>query len=97
MGVKSGCEEFCIGVILGLYRGHMGIMDKNMETTIMGYIGFMGLFLRWPVITVPSWEVFGEPGLEPQALPPCSILSAIPSRMHKTRKAPCAGISSRPS
>ena len=24
---------------MGLYRGYIGIMDKNMETTIMGYIG----------------------------------------------------------
>ena len=29
-----------IGVILGL--GFMGIMDKKMETTIMGSIGFGG-------------------------------------------------------
>ena len=25
-------------VILGLYRGYIGIMEKKMETTIMGYI-----------------------------------------------------------
>ena len=28
------------GVIVGLYWGSMGIMEKNMETTIMGNIGF---------------------------------------------------------
>ena len=28
-----------IGVILGLYWGYMGIMEKNMEATIMGYVG----------------------------------------------------------
>ena len=25
-----------------LYRGYIGIMEKKMETTIMGYIGFKG-------------------------------------------------------
>ena len=28
-----------LGVILGLYRGYIGIIEKKMETTIMGYIG----------------------------------------------------------
>ena len=28
-----------IKVISGLYRGYIGIMEKKMETTIMGYIG----------------------------------------------------------
>ena len=27
-----------IGVMLGLYWGYIGIMEKKMETTIMGYI-----------------------------------------------------------
>ena len=29
-----------IQVIFGLYWGYFGKMEKNMETTIMGYIGF---------------------------------------------------------
>ena len=29
-----------MGVMWGLYWGYVGIMEKNMETTIMGYIGF---------------------------------------------------------
>ena len=29
-----------IGVIKGQYWGYTGIMEKNMETIIMGYIGF---------------------------------------------------------
>ena len=24
--------------IIGLYRGNLGIMEENMETTLMGYI-----------------------------------------------------------
>ena len=27
--------------IIGLYRGIIGIMEKKMETTIMGYIGVL--------------------------------------------------------
>ena len=35
--------------ILGLgFRGSMGIMEKNMETTRMGYIRFRGLGFRAP-------------------------------------------------
>ena len=36
-----------LGVILGLYRGYIGIMEKKMETTIVfrGYIGvILGLY-----------------------------------------------------
>ena len=29
-----------IGVIFGLCWGYMGIMEKKMETTIIGYTGF---------------------------------------------------------
>ena len=29
-----------IGVILVLYRDYIGIMEKKMEATTMGYIGF---------------------------------------------------------
>ena len=29
-----------VGVISGLYWGCMGIMDKKMEATILGYLGF---------------------------------------------------------
>ena len=29
-----------IGVMLGLYRGYFGIMEKKLETTIMGLHGF---------------------------------------------------------
>ena len=30
-----------IGIVLGFYRDHLGIMENNMETTIMGYIEFL--------------------------------------------------------
>ena len=26
-----------------IYRGYIGIMEKNMESTIMGYWGYIGL------------------------------------------------------
>ena len=26
---------------IGLYRGYIGIMEKKMETTLMGYIGIL--------------------------------------------------------
>ena len=29
----------------GLYWGYMGIMENEMETTIMGYIGIIGYIL----------------------------------------------------
>ena len=35
MGLCRGC----IGIIW-LYRGYIGIVEKKMETTIMGYRGF---------------------------------------------------------
>ena len=28
------------GGYIGFYRGYIGIMEKKMETTIMGYLGF---------------------------------------------------------
>ena len=36
-----------IRVMLRLYRGYMEIMEKNLETTIMGYIGFKGFQRPW--------------------------------------------------
>ena len=30
-----------IGVILGLDKVYIGIMETNIETTIMGYVGFV--------------------------------------------------------
>ena len=35
-----------IWVNRGSCQGYMGIMDKNMETTVMGYIGSRGLGFR---------------------------------------------------
>ena len=32
-------EIIGVGVILGLYRGCIGIMENTTETTIMGYLG----------------------------------------------------------
>ena len=42
MAKSFGCRETPLGfrVYIGLYRGYMGIMEKKMETTIMGSIGF---------------------------------------------------------
>ena len=46
MGVILGLYWGNIGAILGLYWGYIGviwgIMEKKMETTIMGYIGIIG-------------------------------------------------------
>ena len=36
------------GYILGLYRG---VMEKKMETTIMGYIGIIGFNMKVAVLT----------------------------------------------
>ena len=38
---RNGVYQNHIEVILGLYRGNIGIMEKKMETTIVywGYIG----------------------------------------------------------
>ena len=30
---------------IGSYRGYIGIMEKKMETTIMGFIGIIGYML----------------------------------------------------
>ena len=39
-------EPVCIGAMLGLYWGYMGIMEKKMETSIIGYnVGFRGKLL----------------------------------------------------
>ena len=35
-----------IGVILGLYWGYIGIMENEMETTIMGYMGVLFWWLN---------------------------------------------------
>ena len=40
MATAVDAEHPPIVVTLGLYWGYMGIVEKNMETTIMGYIGF---------------------------------------------------------
>ena len=40
-------NEMDTGIILGLYKGYIGIMEKKMETTIMGYIGYnIGVILE---------------------------------------------------
>ena len=49
------------GVILGFYWGYMGLMEKKMETTIMGYIGFRvyrlcRIMLRASKEGVSSWD-----------------------------------------
>ena len=40
IGAIFGLYWGYIAVILGLSWGYMGIMEKKMEATIMGYIGF---------------------------------------------------------
>ena len=39
-----GSYKGCVKVILGIYWGYIGIMEKNMETTIVVYLGMMGLY-----------------------------------------------------
>ena len=46
-----------IGYILGLYWGYVGIMEKKMETTIMGYIGVIGLFGVYIGIMENTWNL----------------------------------------
>ena len=40
MGIMENNMETTI--MLGLYWGYMGIMEKKMEITRIGYIGFKG-------------------------------------------------------
>ena len=40
LGIRVLGLGVTIGVILGLYRSCMGIMEKKMETVIMSYIAF---------------------------------------------------------
>ena len=43
IGITLGYNRVILGlVILGLYRVYIGIMEKKMETTIMGCIGIIG-------------------------------------------------------
>ena len=44
-------------VILGLYWGYMGIMEKKMETTILGYIGYRiwGIWESYEGLRVPLY------------------------------------------
>ena len=42
------CSKGPIRVILGLYGGYMGIMEKKMETAIMGYIDLFVLRVHVP-------------------------------------------------
>ena len=44
-------QGWATGVILGLYWDYIGIMEKKMETTIMGYIGVI-LGLYWVYIGI---------------------------------------------
>ena len=41
METIMGLYRDYIGYILGLYRGYIGIMEKKMETSIVGYIGLL--------------------------------------------------------
>ena len=45
-GLILGSYSAYFRVILGLYGGYMGIMEKDMETTKMGCIGALGKYLR---------------------------------------------------
>ena len=36
-GKENGNYNIIVGYILGLYRGSIGIMEKNMEISIMGF------------------------------------------------------------
>ena len=40
--VSSKLQSKFLSSDMGLYWGHIGIMEKKMETTIMGYIGVYG-------------------------------------------------------
>ena len=35
-------------------RGYIGVMEKKMETTIMGYVGIIGYILLWVVETMEA-------------------------------------------
>ena len=37
--VEGNAKQATRGSIRGMYWGYMGIMEKEMETTIMGFIG----------------------------------------------------------
>ena len=69
-----GCFAFRLVSILGLYRGYMGIMEKKMETTIMGYITCF-LKARPPVLfcVVEILLACSECALNPRFLLPAAI------------------------
>ena len=45
-------------VILGLYRGYIGIMEKKMETTIV-YCGYNGIMEKKMETTIVYWGYIG--------------------------------------
>ena len=45
--VYIGIIGIILGFMLGLCWGYMGIMEKKMETTILGYIGFRVVIGHW--------------------------------------------------
>ena len=61
IGVMLGLYWSYIGVILGLYWGYIGviwgIMDKKMETTIMGYIRHTGSCRRSQLNSTSSMKL----------------------------------------
>ena len=55
-GLYRGC--------IGLYWGYIGIMDKKMETTILGYIlglyrGYIGILDKKMEATIVCWGNIG--------------------------------------
>ena len=53
-----------IGVILGLYWGYMGMMEKKMANIIAGDIGLWGLALKVQSCDLSMYEGFRVQGLE---------------------------------
>ena len=46
----SPCLGILIGAISGFYWDYIGIMEKKMETTIMGYMGIMETKMKTTIL-----------------------------------------------
>ena len=81
MKKKMETSKGCIGIILGLYRAYIGIMERKMETTIIGYIcsGCPVSGIRGGVLGTPT-------KLKSRYRLPPSLLSAAPIKGFQTTR-----------
>ena len=46
-----------MGLGFGVTLGYIGVVEKNMETTIMGYIGFRVVGFGLMVVVFSFWRI----------------------------------------